>query len=350
MRSARPSRCTSTPRTGSSVTKDVGSAASASRRETITGAILKQYVFRYFKPQHKLVDVTPQHVAGYIGWLCKQTRPAPTKEDPKHRVPIADKSVRNYIGPLSACLATAVKEGLIRANPARDADLPNRQTADHVEHQEVRPMNEQELAVLLALIPAKHRVFFRLLAATGLRISEAIALQWRHMQLDGDSPHVKVRRGVVRGTLGPPKTKNSRREVPLPAELVSELRRLRGDSEWPSDEDLVFPDTRGGYLHVGNLRRRVLKPIAEEADVAWVGFHTFRHTCASLLFKNGRNAKQVQHWLGHHSASFTLDTYIKLLDDDLGAPLALPGANKVQTCPTPTGDTAEIPVVSEMAA
>jgi hypothetical protein len=56
------------------------------------------------------------------------------------------------------------------------------------------------------------------------------------------------------------------------------------------------------------------------------------------MFAAGRNAVQVQRWLGHHSASFTLDTYVHLLDGDLGAPLeAVKGANKVQTRPTGNG-------------
>lgn len=42
---------------------------------------------------------------------------------------------------------------------------------------------------------------------------------------------------------------------------------------------------------------------------------------ASTLFAQGRNIKQVQHWLGHLAASFTLDTYVSLLDDDLGGAL-----------------------------
>lgn len=43
-----------------------------------------------------------------------------------------------------------------------------------------------------------------------------------------------------------------------------------------------------------------------------------RPTCATELFKAGKNPKQVQLWLGHHSASFTSDTYVHLLPDDLG--------------------------------
>lgn len=144
------------------------------------------------------------------------------------------------------------------------------------------------------------------------------------VQLDGSTPHIKVRRGIVRGKLGPPKSRHSKRDVPISHELVRSLRRHRMASEWPRDDDLVFTATNGEVVHVGNLRRRVLKPAAEEAGVPWAsGFHVFRHTCASMLFAQGRNAVQVQRWLGHHSAAFTLATYVHLLDGDLGAPLDL---------------------------
>jgi integrase len=290
--------------------------------------ILKQYVFKYFPERTRLTEITPSDIAGYIAWLC----------DPdKQEQALSDKSIRNYLGPLSACMASAVREGLIRHNPTRDADLPHRPTAEDIENEDTRAMTAEQLATLLAVIPTRHHLFFRLLAATGLRISEAIALQWRHLDLDGPSPHVKVRRGVVRGTLGPPKSRYSRRDVPLDAELAQALRKHHEETKWAGDEDLVFPASNGAYLHVSNLRRRVLKPAREKAHLEWVGFHTFRHTCASLLFANGRNAVQVQRWLGHHSAAFTLSRYVHLLDGDLGEALTLPpqGVNKVRTSPTP---------------
>lgn len=56
--------------------------------------------------------------------------------------------------------------------------------------------------------------------------------------------------------------------------------------------------------------------------VPWAGFHAFRHTCATRLFAEGRNAVQVSRWLGHHSPAFTLSVYVGLLDGDLGTPLA----------------------------
>jgi integrase len=59
-----------------------------------------------------------------------------------------------------------------------------------------------------------------------------------------------------------------------------------------------------------NVRRRALATRRKEAKVEWVGFHTFRHTAASLLFaRDGGNAVNVQRFLGHHSPASTLATY-----------------------------------------
>jgi integrase len=65
------------------------------------------------------------------------------------------------------------------------------------------------------------------------------------------------------------------------------------------------------------LMSRILKKAGRKAGVPWVGFHSFRHTCATMLFRSGLNAKQVQVWLGHHSPAFTLGAYVHLLSDDL---------------------------------
>ena len=298
---------------------------------------LKQYVLPYFNGA-KLTEVTPSRVAAFVGWLCEQTKPAPSEDDKERRVPLSDATVRNIMAPLRACLSSAVREGLIRSNPARDADLPHRPTAEESEEEQVKAMTTQEVSTLLALIPERHRLLFRVLAGTGLRISEAVALQWRHLQLDGSAPHVKVRRALVKGRMGPPKSRHGRRSVPLDGELVKALRQARKDSDWPGEDDLVFPAGNGSPMSQSNLYRDALKLPREEANLTWVGFHTFRHTCASMLFAQGRNAVQVQRWLGHHSPAFTLARYVHLLDGDLGEPLSLQGGNKVVTGPTPSDD------------
>jgi integrase len=94
----------------------------------------------------------------------------------------------------------------------------------------------------------------------------------------------------------------------------------------------VFASKTGGELLPQNVYRRVLAPAAisiglavdvEGRDVkprkrSMVSFHTFRHTCASLLFDTGRNVKQVQEWLGHADPGFTLRTYVHLMDAGVG--------------------------------
>ena len=330
--------------------------------------VLERYAYPFFDERLRrrtLSQITPRDVANYVGWLCDERaqakhhrelaerdyeearrrgeRPSRRRRWPETKR-LSDSSVRNYLNPVRACLGTAVAEGLIRHNPTLRVSLPHRPVVDELETEEVRAFTREQLGALLRVVHPRYRLLFRFMAATGVRISEATALQWQHLALDGSSPHVKVRRAIVRGRVQPPKSKHGRREVPLDHALVSELRRHRASTEWPRDEDLVFPSLAGTPLTPGNLRRRTLAPAAEEAGAPWAGFHTFRHTCASMLFERGANAKQVQRWLGHHSASFTLDTYIHLLSDDLGGPLELGqelgGGNGVATGP-PEADRSE---------
>jgi integrase len=145
---------------------------------------------------------------------------------------------------------------------------------------------------------------------------------------------------MPRGTYAPPKSRYGRREVPLTQALVGEL-----ELRWMLEEDvegLVFPSQTGGVIDQSNLRTRVLKPAARTAGVPWAGFHTFRHTCATMLFCRGLNAKQVQVWLGHHSPAFTISTYVHLLSDDLPEIDVLLGGESGATSPTETTRDEEV--------
>jgi integrase len=115
--------------------------------------------------------------------------------------------------------------------------------------------------------------------------------------------------------------------------MVQALWQLRKKTR-AVDEELVFTAERGARVDASNVMSRVLKPAAVAAGLGawsrspkgalvadtWVSFHTFRHTCATALFRAGWNAVQVQRFLGHHKASFTLDTYVHLLEEDLPEP------------------------------
>ena len=303
--------------------------------------LLRDFAFPFFdeRRRRRLADVTPADVADFIGWLCDpramadleheqavERARADGKSVPNRRRderPLADATVRNVLNPVRALFATAVREGRVRHNPTVGATLPHRERVRDEDGEEVRALTREQLAAFLAVVHPRHRAMMRLLAATGLRVSDLLALQWRHLRLDGSEPAVRVRRAIARGRVEPPKSRYGRRDVPLDADLVSELRRHRAGSEWPGDEDLVFPSLAGTPLNPENLRRDVIRPAREEAGAPWAGFHTFRHTCAAMLFERGLNVKQVQRWLGHHSPSFTLDTYVHLLDERLPEPVDL---------------------------
>jgi integrase len=298
-------------------------------------ADVRRYVLRYFGNK-RLSQVQPRDVAKFVAWLCDE------KEQGQR---LADATVRRIVSPLRACLRSAVTEGLIRSNPARDIAFPHREKVEEDEEEQIRVLSRKQVAAFLSLSAPRYRLMFEVLAATGLRISELIALQWRDLKIDQDNPHVKVRRQFYRGRLTPPKSKYGRRDVPIDPKLASKLRKCRMASDWSEDDHLVFPSKSGACLSASNLRRDAVRPIAEKVGAPWATPHTFRHTCASMLFAQGRNVVQVQRWLGHHSPAFTLNTYVHLLPGDAAQPLALDQELKVAmemaTDPTETDRTQE---------
>ena len=277
--------------------------------------LLERYALSYFPHPTRLIDIGPKHIDSFVGWLINQPS--------RRRGTLSDRSVRNALGPLSACLATARRHGLIPHNPCTDATLPHRERIEEDEDRP-RPFLGTAMEHVVSLVHPDHRLTFQLLAATGVRRSELIALEVRHLALEGDGPNVKVRQRVRRQrgaglVIGPLKSRHARRDLPLDLPLAG---RLASHVAGRDESELVFCSTVGTILDPDNVADRVLAPACAAAGVEWAGFHTFRHTVASRLFAEGRNVVQVQRWLGHHSASFTLDTYVHLLEADLGEPLA----------------------------
>lgn len=242
---------------------------------------------------------------------------------------------------LSAMFATAVDDNLLRSNPVQGVRIPA-PLEDEAPKTKAKALTRAELAVLLAAIPEDWRLFFEFLIHTGLRISEAIGLRWEHVDL-GEQPKVKIREQFYRGKRRKLKSGAGKRDLPLSPEMAARLREHRRVSSRGAKTP-VFSSTTGTELIRGKLAERVLTPAAitagfktEEAVAGdggaegmkirpTVTFHTFRHTCASLLFDDGRNIKQVQEWLGHADPGFTLRTYVHLMDAGIGDAAFFDGA------------------------
>jgi integrase len=127
---------------------------------------------------------------------------------------------------------------------------------------------------------------------------------------------VLVREQVCEGECHRLKSRHARQDLPVSPGMADRLRARRRDS-YRGEAAPVFATAVGTELSRPNLASRVLKPAAAAVGLK-VSFHTFRHTCASLLFDQGKNVRQVAEWLGHADPAFTLRTYVHLLDDGLG--------------------------------
>jgi integrase len=224
---------------------------------------------------------------------------------------LSSASVLKNLVPLKAMFATAVEDGALRANPTAGVRV-NRRRDDAEEEVEAKAMTRAQLAAVLAETPDEWRLFLELLAHTGLRISEALGLDWSDVEL-GKRPRLRVRRQFYRGTLKQLKTRAGRRDLPLSQDMSRKLWAAR-----PARGEGPMFATRHGTRYSDRNIRRVLDGVTERAGVPWAGFHTFRHTCASVLFESGKNIRQVSEWLGHSDPSFTLRTYVHLMDAGLG--------------------------------
>ena len=267
-----------------------------------TMAGYRRNIDRYALPHFRgfrLDEIEPPDVREFITSLeRKKLRPS---------------TIRGVLAPLRAMFATAVEDGALRHNPATGVRVAGRQDAPP--GREVRALTRAELGRLLDQLPAEWRPFFEFLAHTGLRISEAIGLDWADVEF-GDKPQVLVRRQDCRGDRRRAEVRLlAARRAPLPRHGPPSVDR---EARPPPGRPCVHHADRDGDLGRQSASPRARSRPRPRAGLPWVTFHTFRHTCASLLFEVGRDVKQVQEWLGHTDPGFTLRTYVHLLDSGVG--------------------------------
>jgi integrase len=142
---------------------------------------------------------------------------------------------------------------------------------------------------------------------TGLRIGEILALRWKRVDLVRGS--IQVREAVSEGRFGSPKTRSSRRDVPMSGPVRDALAAQRNQCRQTGPEDLVFATRKQTPLNAKNLLPRVLQPACRELALPVVSWHSFRHTNATLLGEAGESLKTAQTLLGHSDLETTLNVY-----------------------------------------
>lgn len=181
--------------------------------------------------------------------------------------------------------------------------------------QRLRTPDKLTLAEMQAIVEAlpneMHRVAILIAASTGLRRSEIRGLQWQ--DVDFDDRWLHLRRGIVRKLQTKLKTEGSRRGVPLPPDLADVLREWCMKTPYCADSDWVLasPETNGrNPLWLDMVLQNHIKPAVKRLGIAKrVGWHTWRHSLATLLASKGEDIKVTQELLRHSNARITLDIY-----------------------------------------
>lgn len=273
-----------------------------------------------------------------------QVRHLEALRDERRRAGLAPTTVNKVLTTAAAVFKFAMRHDMTERNPAGAAERC-RLAAREVEvggdvdglrdDASVRPaevLSGAEVGQLIAAAPGGlYRTYLLTAALTGARVGELTALTWEDLDLDAGVMHVRrsvswaKERGVTptatRFRFYEPKTRSSRRTVPLTPALVAALRRWKLACP-PSPLGLVFPSDDGTPKHRSVIVHRGLRPALKRAELRRVTLHSLRHSFASALLGDGLPVTQVAAILGHSSPIVTMRVYAHWLGEGESDPAA----------------------------
>jgi integrase len=224
---------------------------------------------------------------------------------------------------LSAVLGLAVRHGALESNPVRDvAAIPSKKTT-------VRALTVTEVVALRSGLDqwqkakpknGRHRRPTDLLdvvdmmLATGCRISEALAVRWKDIDL-GENPTVTISGAVIydkgKGLVlqDHPKSSGSRQTYRLPQFAVNMLLRRQVEQLEGNTYDVVFPSSTSTLRDAGNFRKQ-WRTARADLGFDWVTPHTFRKSVGTIL-ANTEGLAAASRQLGHASEQITSKHYVQ---------------------------------------
>ncbi len=228
---------------------------------------------------------------------------------------LSAKTIKNLHGVLHRALEQAIKLGYLKFNSSSSWCLPR------IERKEIKPLDEAETASFLNAIRGHvYEIVYLVTLFTGMRQGEVLGLTWDCVDFEVGT--VLINKQLQRARDGSGRyqfisTKNGKGRTISPAKSIMSLldarrreqieQRLKAGSAW-TEGDLVFTNEIGRNLSPQTVYLH-FKKIVNEIGCPQARFHDLRHSYAVAALQSGDNIKMVQETLGHHTASFTLDTY-----------------------------------------
>ena len=220
---------------------------------------------------------------------------------------LASKYMLNLYSLLSALFDVAAQHDLIDSSPVR-----RKLHRPHHEPKEKPILSAEQVRKVIEAVADEYKPLFVVIAITGMRIGEVLALRWQDVDLDARK--MTVRHNLWRGQLGTPKTKASAKTRNLSDLLVTAFRIQRLRSRFTQPDDFIFTRRDGSPYDRDWLRQSVLYPALDTAEIERKprqhGFHLFRHTCGSIVYALTGDIRLAKDALAHSRISTTSDIYV----------------------------------------
>ena len=279
---------------------------------------VKSYLDAHLLPafgEYRLDNLTTPVIQKQVNkWANKANRQSKNAFDSYHKLVGLNKRILKY----------GVSLQLLEHNPATDVIVPRKKQEKKTE---IKFLDKQELKQFLnyldTLDQSKYKnlfniVLYKTLLATGLRIGEAMALEWSDIDLDNGVIDVNKTLNN-RIEINSPKSMASYRQISIDKATILMLKQYKNRQQvkaWElgRSEKIVFSNFTGKYFDPNNIRNQLYKHF-KNAGVPNVRFHGLRHTHATLMLNAGMSPKDLQHRLGHSNITMTLNIYVHATEE-----------------------------------
>lgn len=231
------------------------------------------------------------------------------------------RTVKSYA---SKVMDFAIRRGLLRNNPFKLVDMPKKLKKVSLEDEEKENFyTKEQLITFLNHLKQesnyKAYVLFHVLAYTGMRKGELLALTWK--DIDFNNTEIRINKAISRGKDNKLYVKTTKtgvsRTIKIDLQTISILKDwkkhqradyLKLGYNTSKPEQLVFSNEQNEFVQPTKTRKW-LEFILNKYNLPKITTHGFRHTHCSLLFEAGVSIKEVQDRLGHNDVQTTLNIY-----------------------------------------